>query len=170
MVVREKTDVELGGELEVIATAAAELLRALSDGDVEREADLQRAVGEVASRAIAAGVSLASIADAERIGHGRARAELGGELLRRVERAARRKRDAEDEYEQAIVRAGRVGLAHRDVAAAAQLAHGTVRAILARTQTASAQSTASTTGTVGDEPEQGSADASQVVDGVREHT
>lgn len=48
-----------------------------------------------------------------------------------MERAARRKREAEGEYEQAVSRAGRLGLAHRDVAAAAGVAHGTVRAILA---------------------------------------
>ena len=89
-------------------------------------------MGEAASRAIAAGLSLAAIADAEQIGQRRAREELGPEVLRRVERAARRKREAEHEYEAAIVRAGRLGLAHRDVAAAAQVAHGTVRAIIAR--------------------------------------
>ena len=110
-------------------------------------------------------MSLASIADAERIGQWRAREELGGEVLRRVERAARRKREAEDEYEQAVVRAGRVGLAHRDVAAAAQVAHGTVRAILARTQTASAQHAAATTNAViaGAEPGRHFADAVPLV-------
>src|SRR5438105_4676923 len=69
MAVRQKTDVELAGELEAIATAAADRMRALSDGDVERETDLRRLVGEAASRAIAAGLSLASIADAARLGH-----------------------------------------------------------------------------------------------------
>lgn len=73
-------------------------MRALSDGDVERETDLRR----------------------------------------RVERAAGRRRAAEHEYEQAVGRACRVGLAHRDVAAAAQVAHGTVRAIVARTNPVSA--------------------------------
>jgi hypothetical protein len=145
MAVRQETDVELAGELEAIATAAADRMRALSDGDVERETDLRRRVGETASRAIAAGLSLASIADAERLGHGRAREELGRELLRRVERAAGRRREAE----QAVVRACRVGLAHRDVAAAAQVAHGTVRAIVARTNTVSAEHVASTTSTDG---------------------
>ena len=76
---------------------------------LEREVDLQRRVGEAASRGIAAGLSLAAIADAEQIGQRRAREEFGPELLRRVERAARRKREAEHEYEQAIVRAGRLG-------------------------------------------------------------
>ena len=131
---RERTEVELSGELEEIATSAAERLRALTDGDVEREVDLQRRVGEAASRAIAAGLSLSTIADAEQIGQRRAREVLGPDLLRRVERAGRRKREAEHEYEQAVVRAARLGLAHRDVAAAAQVAHGTVRAIVARTR------------------------------------
>ena len=134
MALRSKADVELSEELEAVAAAAAERLRAVGDGDLDRDADLQRTVGEAARHAIAAGVSLASIADAEQIGHERAREELGPELLRRVERAARRRREAEREYEHAVVRAGGLGLAHRDVAAAAQVAHGTVRAIIARAE------------------------------------
>jgi hypothetical protein len=73
MGVPRRTDVELVGELEAIATAAAERLRALSEGDAERDADLQGRVGEEANRAIAVGLSLASIADAEAIGQRRAR-------------------------------------------------------------------------------------------------
>ncbi|MGA8339777.1 MAG: hypothetical protein WB761_33885 [Solirubrobacteraceae bacterium] len=170
MAVRERTDVELSGELEEIATRAAERLRALTDGDVEREADLQRRVGEAASRAIAAGLLLSAIADAERIGQGRAREELGPDLLRRVERAARRKREAEHEYEQVVVRAARLGLAHRDVAAAAQVAHGTVRAITARTHTVSGRPAASTSAAVGAESEQRSANAPELVDVAAEPT
>jgi hypothetical protein len=120
MAVRPKSDVELSGELDEIAAAAADRLRAVTAGDVDRDAEPRRRVGEAASRAIGAGLSLAMIADAEQIGQGRARVELGPEVLRRVERAARRKREAEREYEQAVIRAGRLGLAHRDVAAAAQ--------------------------------------------------
>ena len=47
-------------------------------------------------------------------------------------RAAKRKHDADTEYEHAIARAGRLGLSHGEIAAAAQVSHGTVRAILAR--------------------------------------
>jgi len=72
MAVGRKTDAELSGELEAVATAAADRLQAVTDGDLERDADLQGRVGEAASRAIAAGLSLASIADAEKIGQGRA--------------------------------------------------------------------------------------------------
>ena len=135
---RQTTDVELTGELETIATAAADRMRALSDGDVERETDLRRRVGEAASCAIAARLPF-GVDRGRRAARPRgAREELGRELLRRVERAAGRRRDAEREYEQAVVRACRVGLAHRDVAAAAQVAHGTVRAIVARTNPVSA--------------------------------
>ena len=158
---RERTEVELSGELEEIATSAAERLRALTDGDVEREVDLQRRVGEAASRAIAAGLSLSTIADAEQIGQRRAREVLGPDLLRRVERAGRRKREAEHEYEQAVVRAAGLGLAHRDVAAAAQVAHGTVRAIVA---TVFVQPAASTTTAVGAGSGQPSAAAPEMVD------
>ena len=136
---RQRTDRELVGELEAIATAAAERLRVLSEDDAERDPALRSRVGEAAGRAIAAGLSLASIAEAEAIGQGRAREELGKELLRRVQRAAARKREAEGEYEQAVVRACRVGLAQREVAAAAEIAHGTVRAIVARTSSVSTQ-------------------------------
>jgi hypothetical protein len=170
MAARERTDVELSGELEEIATSAAERLRALTGGDVEREAELRRRVGEAASRAIAAGLLLSSIADAEQIGQRRAREVLGPDLLRRVERAGRRKREAEHEYEQAVVCAARLGLAHRDVAAAAQVAHGTVRAIVARTQTVFVQPATSTTTAVGAESGQPSADAPELVDVAAEPT
>jgi DNA-directed RNA polymerase specialized sigma24 family protein len=119
-------------------------MRAQTDGDRQREAQLQRSVTEAASLAIGAGVSLTAIADAERIGQRPVREEMGREVLRAVERAAGRKREADHEYERAVVRAGRLGLAYRDVAAAAQVAPGTVRATLARTQTASGNGAAAT--------------------------
>ncbi len=159
-----KVDVELSGELEQIAAAAADRLRALTAGDLERDADLQRRVAEAASRAIAAGLSLAASPEAEQIGQRRARGELGPEVLRRVERAARCKREAEHEYELAVVRAGRLGLAQRDVAAAAQVAHGTVRAIIARTRAASRQDAVSTTSATEAESGQELADATGVAD------
>lgn len=144
-----KTDVELSGELEQIAAAAADRLRALTAGDVESDANLQRRVGGAASRAIAAGLSLAASADTEQIGQRRAHEELGPEALRRVERAARRKREAEHEFEAAIVGAGRLGLARRDVVAAERVAHGTVRAIIARACAVARHGAASTTSATG---------------------
>ena len=80
----------------------------------------------------AASAALAAIADAEREGELRARRELSGDVLRQLARAAKRKREADREYEQAIARAGRLGLSHREIAAAAEISHGTVRAILTR--------------------------------------
>ena len=106
--------------------AASERLRADSGGDSQHDAELHRQVGEAANRAIAAGLSLAVIADAEQVGEVRAREELGRDVLRSVERAARRKRDAEQEYAQAVRRAARLGLAHRDIATAGQMARGTI--------------------------------------------
>ena len=53
-------------------------------------------------------------------------------MLKQVARAAKRKRDADSEYEQTIKRAGRLGLSHREIAGAGEVSHGTVRAILTR--------------------------------------
>lgn len=75
---------------------------------------------------------MSAIAGAERDGEQRARQQLSADVLRQVTRAAKRKRDADREYEQAITRAGRLGLSHREIAAAALVSHGTVRAILTR--------------------------------------
>ena len=163
---RQKVDQELVPELEAIAAAAADRLRAQTDGDPQREAQLQRSVAERAGVAIGAGLSLGTIADAERIGQSRVREELGRDVLRAVERAAGRKREADHAYERAVVRAGRLGVAHRDVAAAAQVAHGTVRAILARTQTPSGTGAVATTTTavIEADAEQRSADASSLSD------
>jgi DNA-directed RNA polymerase specialized sigma24 family protein len=71
-------------------------------------------VAKDASAAIAAGAGLSVIADAAR--HPRGQAQARGD----------------SEYEQAIARTGRIGLSHREIAAAAEVSHGTVRAILAR--------------------------------------
>ena len=57
---------------------------------------------------------------------------LTAEALRQVARAANHKRETDGEYEQAIKRSGRPGLSHCEIAAAAEVSRGTVRAILAR--------------------------------------
>jgi hypothetical protein len=46
---------------------------------------------------------------------------------KRIARASQRRREADAEY------GDRLGLTHREIATAAEVAHGTVRAILART-------------------------------------
>jgi len=139
MPARHTTQQPLAPELDAIASAAADRLRAHVDGDPSEHDRLQHTVAEAASAAIAAGVALSAVADAERAGQQRARDQLGADLLQRVAHAAERKREAESEYEHEILRAARLGLAHREIATAAAVAHGTVRAILARTDTASDQ-------------------------------
>ncbi len=136
MPAQQTPEPELSPELEALARAADQRLRAELDGTDHDISERQHAVAQAASVAITAGVPLGAVAvaQAEQIGHARARRELGSELLRRVERAARRSREATAEYERAIARAARLGLAHREIAAAAQIAHGTIRAILARTE------------------------------------
>ena len=154
MPARHHTEEPLLPELEAIAAAAADELRVLMDESPEGEQAPRSAVPDAASAAIAAGMPLAAVADAERVGQTRARCELGSDVLRRVERAARRKREADGEYEHTIVRAARIGLPHRDIAAAAHVAHGTVRAIVGRGDGGSADhaSGAAPTNTNGSEP------------------
>jgi hypothetical protein len=124
----------LPAELEAIASAAHDQLHAQAGQDLSAQEAAQRHVAEAASAAITSGAALAAIADAEREGDLRARRELSGDVLRQLARAAKRKREADREYEQAIARAGRLGLSHRELAAAgaAEVSHGTVRAILTR--------------------------------------
>ena len=122
----------LSPELEAIAAAAHDRLRAEAGQDVSASEEAARRVAEAASAAIAAGAALSAIADAERDGEQRARRALSADVLRQVARAAKRKQDADTEYEQAIGCASRLGLSHREIAAAAQVSHGTVRAILTR--------------------------------------
>ena len=127
------TDSPRTPELEQIATAATEQLRAQLDGDPAALDELRRRVADAASAAIASGIELAAIAEAERAGQQRARDALGPDVLQTVTGASERKRDAETEYEQQIKRAARLGLSHREIATAANVAHGTIRAILGRT-------------------------------------
>jgi len=118
--------------VEALANAAADRLRAETNDDAQLAANAQQALITATTSAMAAGVSLTQIVAAEQAGHARVREELGKELLRNVERAKRRRSEVEREWEIAIRRAGRLGLAHRDIAAAANVAAGTIRAILTR--------------------------------------
>jgi DNA-binding NarL/FixJ family response regulator len=129
-------DRALSPELQAIAAAAHDRLKAQAGEDLSAVEGAARRVAEAASAAIAAGARLGAIADAEHEGELRARQQLSGDLLTQVTRAAKRKRDADAEYEQAIGRAGRLGLSHREIATAASVSHGTVRAILTRATTA----------------------------------
>jgi DNA-binding NarL/FixJ family response regulator len=122
----------LAPELEAVATAAERQLRTLASDEPADADHLGHALADAATTAIASGHPIAAVADAEQRGQQHARAALSRELLTRVERAARRRREAEHDLHQTIARAARLGLAHRDIAAAAQVTHGTIRAILTR--------------------------------------
>jgi DNA-directed RNA polymerase specialized sigma24 family protein len=128
----QTTDRVLSAELEAIATAAHDRLHAEAGEDVAAAAEAQRRLAEAATAAIATGAALSAIADAERTGEVRARGAVGTEVLRQVARSAKRRDDADSEYEQAITRADRLGLSHREIARAGGVSHGTVRAILSR--------------------------------------
>ena len=118
--------------VEALANAAADCLRAETNDNAQQAADAQQALITATSSAMAAGVSLTQIVATEQAGHARVRDQLGKELLRNVGRAKRRRSEIEREWENAIRRAGRLGLAHRYIAAAAEVAPGTIRAILTR--------------------------------------
>ncbi len=88
MPTRQAAPRPLAPELETLAHAAEQRLRAALDEHGRDITETQQAVIQAASTAIAAGIALSAIAEAEQIGHARARHELASELLRRVERPA----------------------------------------------------------------------------------
>jgi DNA-binding NarL/FixJ family response regulator len=67
------------------------------------------------------------------------RSALSGDALRRVERTGRQAREAQLEHHRAIARAMRLGLSTREIAAAADVTRGTVRAITNRLAAAGSQ-------------------------------
>ncbi len=77
MPARPISEPPLAPELEAIAIAADQRLRAEIDRSEHDLSDRQQAVVQAASTAIAAGMSLGAVADAEQIGQARARRELG---------------------------------------------------------------------------------------------
>jgi hypothetical protein len=128
----QTADEALAPELEAIAAAAAERVHAEARGDHAGAEQAQARVARAAGAAIAAGAGLGPVADAERAGQARARDALGHEVLRRVKKIGQRRGEVEREYTEAIRLAGRIGLAHREIAGAAGIAHSTVKAVLTR--------------------------------------
>ena len=122
----------LAPELDAVAAAAEQQLRTLAGENALDAGPLALALADAATAAIASGHPIAAVAHAEQRGQQQARTALSRELLARVQRAARRRREAEHDLHQAIAHAAPLGLAQRDIATAAQIAHGTVRAILTR--------------------------------------
>jgi predicted transcriptional regulator len=84
---------------------------------------------QAAAAAMAAGSSLTEIARAEASGKETVRHSLRSDALKLVERTGNRVRDAQVEHYRSIARATRLGLPMREIAQAAGVTHGTIRAI-----------------------------------------
>jgi len=125
-------------ELEAIAAAAADVLRADAAQDGGTRAAAEARMAEAGATAFAARATFEAIAKAERDGRARARNELGAEVARRIKRAAQRKREVELEYEEAVRLASRIGVTHGEIAAAAGISPNAVRSVLARGEGAAA--------------------------------
>lgn len=122
----------LGTELTAVAQAAGARLRAETDGDARAAKAAADALLNAATVAMTAGHSLSDITQAEAQGQESVRGALRPDTLREVKRSGRRAREAKQEHHQAIARAMRLGLSTREIATAARVAHGTVRAIINR--------------------------------------
>jgi DNA invertase Pin-like site-specific DNA recombinase len=119
----------LVSELAAVAEVAGARLRAETDADDEAARAAAEQLVTAASAAMAAGHSLSDITEAEARGQEDVRDALRGDTLRSVERTGRRARETRAEHHQTIARAVRLGLSTREIAAAADVTHGTVRAI-----------------------------------------
>jgi hypothetical protein len=119
-------------ELLAVAEAAGERLRAETDEEPAAADSAAQVLLSAATAAMSAGYSLSEIARAEAGGKEDVKRTLGGEALKRVERSGRQARDARAEHHRAIARAMRLGLSTREIAGAAGVTHGTIRAIVNR--------------------------------------
>ena len=116
----------------LVAEAAGSRLRAEVDGDEPAAQAGAHALLAAATSAMNTGYSLSEIAQAEARGKADVRTALRPDTLKRVERTGRNVRDAQTEHHRTIGRAVRLGLSTRQIAAAAGVTHGTVRAIANR--------------------------------------
>jgi len=122
----------LEDELAAVAQAAGVRLRAETDEDADAVRVAADELTRAATSAMAAGYSLTEIARAEAYGKDTLRRTLRGDALKTVERTGQRVREAQDEHYRAIARATRLGLPMREIAHAAHVTHGTIRAITNR--------------------------------------
>ena len=125
----EGVDRPVGAELGTVEEAAGARLRAETEADRNAAGVAADALLAAATSAMAAGYSLSNIAQAEARGKARVRQELRGDALKRVERSGRQMRTAVVDHHQSIARAVRLGLSMREIALAAGVTHGTIRAI-----------------------------------------
>ena len=122
------------GELLAVADVAGQRLLAGVDGDAGDAMQTGEKLREAAGAAMLAGYSLSAIAAAEAAGKEAVRNALRGETLKRVQRTGEQAREAAAGHRLAIARAMRLGLSTREIASAAGVTHGTVRAIAIRQQ------------------------------------
>jgi DNA-binding NarL/FixJ family response regulator len=122
----------LEGQLVAVADAAGARLRAETDEDADAAGAAADALTSAATSAMGAGYSLTEIARAEARGKDSLRRTLRADALKHVERTGSRAREAQTEHYRAIARATRLGLPMREIAQAAHVTHGTVRAITHR--------------------------------------
>lgn len=122
----------LSVELANVAQAAGNRLRAEVDGDGGAANTAAQALLEAATSAMSRGISLREITEAEAVGKAEVRDALRPGTLKLVERTARQLTTARVEHERSILRAVRLGLSTRQVAAAAGVTHGTIRAVATR--------------------------------------
>jgi hypothetical protein len=132
MASRNTEDGSVPPELAAVTRAAGERLRAETDEDFPAIARMSQELVNAATSAMGAGYSLTEIARAETRGKDEVREALSGDALRRVERTGRQAREAQLEHHRSIARAMRLGLSTREIAAAANVTHGTIRAITNR--------------------------------------
>jgi DNA-binding NarL/FixJ family response regulator len=122
--------------LDEVRQAADAALEALAAG--EDTADVDGRKRAAARAALDDGHPIAAIAAAEAEGERAARERVGAQVLRAVERTAKKMRDSTEEHEQTVAQAVRLGLPARDIGARAGVSHGTVTAVARRYEQAQA--------------------------------
>lgn len=156
MTTTQSIDKQATPELEAIATAAADVVRADAAQDADARGGAEARMAEAIAAAAMARTDFEAIAQAGRQGRARARGELGTEVARRIKRAAQRRREVEHEYEEAVRLGARIGMAHGEIAAAAGISPNGVRSVLARGESVPAPERPA-------EPEPAPSDAAPVV-------
>lgn len=117
-------------ELDAVREAAEVALETrAAGGDMTQ---VQQALTNAAKAALDAGHALGVVAEAEAAGQATARGRLRKDVLRHIERSARKLRETTAEHETVIAQADELGLAAREIAERAGIAHGTVGAIVRR--------------------------------------
>lgn len=125
----QHVDRPLEGELASVEEAAGARLRAETDGDREAAGLAAEAIQAAATSAMSAGYSLSEIAQAEMRGKQHVRRDLHDDALEHVKQTGQDMREASIQHHRAIARAVRLGLSMREIAVAAGVTHGTIRAI-----------------------------------------